>query len=267
MPNPRYRRRWIKLWTQETLYGTTSRELEPAERAVWFGLLALAGDSPEPGKVEIAPGVAYTRQQLCQVLNIPESLLESALKKMLEHTKVEINSEVIVILNWEQYQGEYRAEYMKEYMQEYRKRKTVNRKHVNRKHVDSKTVEQTRTEGRGGEQNTPFTLVKGGQKQVLPDPKVKEILDIITEKVGYQIASYGKEGAAVKRALKLGFSVEQFMGCWQKLKTFPFWYGKWLPLATVTENIGEFVAGRLKEGRKPRDLPTHYTDSPDYGDD
>jgi len=56
------RKRWIKLWTQETLYGTTSTELSLSEQAIWFKLLALAGDSPEPGKVCVAPGVAYTTE-------------------------------------------------------------------------------------------------------------------------------------------------------------------------------------------------------------
>ena len=54
------RKRWVKLWTQETLYGTTSEELKLDEQAIWFKLLALAGDSPEPGRVEVAPGLPYS---------------------------------------------------------------------------------------------------------------------------------------------------------------------------------------------------------------
>lgn len=81
-----------------------------------------------------------------------------------------------------------------------------------------------------------------------PDPRIKEILTAITEKAGYQIPNYAKEGQAVKRALQMGFTPEQFLECWQKMKTFAFWTGKWLPLAKVTENLGEFAAGRLTDG-------------------
>lgn len=92
-------------------------------------------------------------------------------------------------------------------------------------------------------------------KPSLPDkktPGVKEVLDAVSRKAGYQIPSYAKEGAAVKRALRMGFGPDQFIACWEVMKTFAFWQGKWLPLAKVTENLGEFVAGRLRDsGRRP----------------
>lgn len=83
-------------------------------------------------------------------------------------------------------------------------------------------------------------------------------MNTISQKVGYQIPHYAKEGAAVKRALAMRFTPEQFIACWEKMKTFAFWKGKWLPLVKVTENLGEFVAGRLENG-KPRDDPGQTT--------
>ena len=113
------RRRWIKLWTQETLYGTTSRELDPAERWVWCGFLALAGDSPVPGKICLAPGIPYTDQQLAAILRVPQDVLEQAREKMIRFEKIKVNAEVIEVLNWDRYQ-ETREEYMKEYMRTWR---------------------------------------------------------------------------------------------------------------------------------------------------
>lgn len=101
------RRRWIKLWTQETFYGTTTRELEPAERWVWLGFLALAGDSVEPGTICAAPGVPWTDKQLSDVLKAGPTILESAKTKMLNHGKITINEGIIHISNWEKYQSEY----------------------------------------------------------------------------------------------------------------------------------------------------------------
>lgn len=65
------RKRWVKLWTQETLYGTTSQELELDEQAIWFKLLALAGDSVEPGKIEVAPGIPMTDEQIAGTIKAP----------------------------------------------------------------------------------------------------------------------------------------------------------------------------------------------------
>jgi len=111
------RKRWIKLWTQETLYGTTSRELTPAERAVWYGFLALAGDSIEPGKIQAAPGIPWTNEQMATILNVPLETLLSAKEKMIRFGKITVNENIIHITNWEKYQGEY------EKLREWRERK------------------------------------------------------------------------------------------------------------------------------------------------
>ena len=146
------RKRWIKLWTQETLYGTTSQELELDEQAIWFKLLALAGDSPEPGKVEIAPGIPITDQQIARIMNAPLAVWLKTKQRLLDPDvdKIHINEGIIYVTNWEKYQGEFdRAEYMKDYMRNYRKSK----RKTNSKTANSKTVEQNRGEGRGREQN------------------------------------------------------------------------------------------------------------------
>lgn len=123
------RKRWIKLWCQELLYGTTSRELDLAEQAIWHKFLALAGDSPEPGKIEVAPGVPYTEAQLCQITGATSDLLQSAMRKMVEFDKITVNSNVIFITNWDRYQAAFdRTEYMREYMDKQRKTKSKTNK-------------------------------------------------------------------------------------------------------------------------------------------
>lgn len=101
------RRRWVKLWTQETLYGTTFRELDASERFVWFAFLALAGDSPVPGTICAFPNVPFTDDQLAQVLAISKPLLNKAKKKMAEAGKVTLNSGLIHVCNWPRYQPDY----------------------------------------------------------------------------------------------------------------------------------------------------------------
>jgi hypothetical protein len=121
------RRQWIKLWTQETIHGTTLRELEPDERAVWFELLCVAGDSIAPGKICVSLDCPYTEEQLCKLLNVNSKLLQKAFTTLKKVDKIRANgSGIIEIVNFEKYQGTdteiaERRVYMREYMREYRK--------------------------------------------------------------------------------------------------------------------------------------------------
>ena len=103
------RRRWIKLWTQETLYGTTSQELKLDEQAIWFKLLALAGDSPEPGRVEVAPGIPMTDQQIAAIFKAPLNVWLTTKERLQapDVDKIIISEGIIHIKNWERYQSEY----------------------------------------------------------------------------------------------------------------------------------------------------------------
>ncbi len=100
------RLRWVKLWTQETLYGTTAKELTPDERAVWFGFLCLAGDSPVRGVICVAPGVPYIHSQLSKLLNVPPNLLRKAIQTLISTGKIEVSDAGIAIKNWSHYQAD-----------------------------------------------------------------------------------------------------------------------------------------------------------------
>lgn len=101
------RKRWIKLWTQETLYGTTSRELTPEQQSCWFKLLALAGDSMEPGKVQVADGIPITDKQIAGIFRVPLQLWKSTKERLLAVDKIFVNTGVVHICNWDKYQSEY----------------------------------------------------------------------------------------------------------------------------------------------------------------
>ena len=145
-------KRWVKLWTQETLYGTTSQELKLDEQAIWFKLLALAGDSVEPGEIEVAPGIPMTDEQIAGTIKAPLDVWLRAKQRLQDPDvgKISINKGIIHIKNWDKYQSEFdRAEYMRQYMRDYRKSKT-NGKQLTSKPANSKT---RYTEQRGGEGN------------------------------------------------------------------------------------------------------------------
>jgi hypothetical protein len=101
------RRSWIKLYTN-VVFGSTSKELLPAERWVWIGLLALAGDSFVDGFVCLSETLGYTNEQLADILGVEIEVLAAALSKMTATGKIEIDPKnKISILNWKKYQSEY----------------------------------------------------------------------------------------------------------------------------------------------------------------
>ncbi len=101
------RRSWIKLYTN-IVYGSTPKELLPAERWVWIGLLAMAGDSVVDGSVCLSETLGYTNEQLAEILGVSLEVLAAAFSKMTATGKIEIDPKnKISILNWKKYQSEY----------------------------------------------------------------------------------------------------------------------------------------------------------------
>ena len=92
---------------------------------MWIKLLALAGDSPIPGTICLAPDVPYPMPSLADVIGTDLNTLEIALKKMAseEVSKITINAGLIHICNWNSYQEFGRLAYMRKYMRQYREDK------------------------------------------------------------------------------------------------------------------------------------------------
>lgn len=105
------RHTWIRIFCDQTLRGTTFRELEPDERFVWFGFLLLAGDSPFGGFICINADLGYTDAQLAAMLKVPVELLKRAKRKCEKWEKIRVlENNVIEVLNWSKYQSEYRRQ-------------------------------------------------------------------------------------------------------------------------------------------------------------
>lgn len=97
------------------------------------------------------------------------------------------------------------------------------------------------------------------KKKTLPPSEVTQVLSFIKEKIGHEIPYPAKENTAVKRALSMDFTPDEIKGCWELMKGQQFWKDKWLPLAKVTENLGEYRSGRLGDGTKTRRVKGSHT--------
>jgi phage replication O-like protein O len=86
---------------------------------------------------------------------------------------------------------------------------------------------------------------------------VKEILLAYQERLGYPIPNWGQAGKAASHALKLGYTKDEILACYDALKEQPFWASKTISLQVVLNNIGEW-----KKQRKPK--PTIVVSNDDY---
>lgn len=97
----------MKLYVS-TVFGSTSKELEPAERWIWVGFLALAGDSQWDGVIKATVTLGYSDEQLADLLAVDTPLLRAAKRKMIKADKITVDEKgIISINNWEKYQSEY----------------------------------------------------------------------------------------------------------------------------------------------------------------
>lgn len=278
------RRRWIKLWTQETLYGTTSRELDLAEQAIWFKFLAAAGDSPEPGRIEVAPGVPYTIEQLAKIVGAPVDLLRQAMAKMIVAEKITVNSEIILITNFDRYQAEFdRRDYMRAYMKERRKRekgdvKPVNPANVNPangKSANGKTTPSDHTKPDHSSNIPEKEIPTVSPANAEPDthaekrqkPKQAEagvFLDMVEQHIGTKLVQRPKLMGQI-RPLLVKFpeaTPEGLLDCFKWLKQHdPYCQSRDSPMviSMLAAKYPEWAAGKLPAGdRQPglRKLPT-----------
>lgn len=146
-------RKWIKLWVDEYLMGTTRFELTPEERAVWVDLLALAGKSREEGKIYAGKYDSgyrgYPLDYLAGILVVPPKVLQLTLEKCQKYEKIRVlhdehNNLIIEILNWEKYQSEYNRQ--KKYRLQ-KKNKKVTQEVTKKLHIEEEGEVEGEVEG------------------------------------------------------------------------------------------------------------------------
>lgn len=77
-----------------------------------------------------------------------------------------------------------------------------------------------------------------------PSTEHQNLMAAYADWLGYQIPNGAKEGAAAKRILAAGYTVEQVDRCYHELKRRDFYSGQHLSLSTVYEQMGALIAAR-----------------------
>ena len=101
------RRKWVKIWVDESLTGTVRFDLTPAERSIWYDLIILAGACRVPGQISSNETTPFPHDYIANLLQVPLDLLQTTLKKLADTGRVSENENGIHIINWSKYQSEY----------------------------------------------------------------------------------------------------------------------------------------------------------------
>jgi len=81
-----------------------------------------------------------------------------------------------------------------------------------------------------------------------PDPRVKALTEALADWQGYTACNWAAEGAAAKRIIAAGYTVDDARTVWRRMKGEAFWADKHLPLASVFTQLGAKLGG--PNGRK-----------------
>lgn len=108
--------RWVRLWVDEILTGSTFSELNCLEFGIWVKLLLLASKSASPGVCELRDGVGASLQWYCETLAIPKKDLIESLTTLVKNNKIRTIPSGddlfrIEIINFKKYQTVYERYY------------------------------------------------------------------------------------------------------------------------------------------------------------
>lgn len=180
--------KWIRLWVEETLEGSTFDEMGStleglAFRGVWFSLLALAGSSPVPGKICFTEDTGFTLNQIAKKLKVDKELLKKALEFLksdeVNKIKVENSSDEIIIeiVNWNKYQTEY--ERQKKYRQKGLQVKVTGKSYTTDEDEDEEDIDKDKDKKKTKtSSHTPYKKIVGLYNEICKSlPKVVVITD------------------------------------------------------------------------------------------
>jgi len=193
--------------------------LSIAERGCWTGILLLAGQSPERGKLLLTETEPMIIDDIASALHLtPEErpALESCISKLVSLNSLRWNEHnCLEVVNFKKRQEVYGSDIPEGEL-------TPSKLRINPELTPIEVEERGEKKEEDVERDTP----KGARKKragPMTDPRVKEILDEVKKDRGYPgqtdkdpIPSYGKEGQAIKRMLARGFTREEILACWRR---------------------------------------------------
>ena len=268
MPRGRRPYPWIKLWF-DMLNDVKMNRLSIAERGCWTGILLLAGQSPERGKLLLTETEPMNTDDIAGALHLtPDEVpaLESCISKLVALNSLRWNGHCLEVINFKKRQEVYESDFKDYHVPDEKKLR------INSELTPNKVLKEG--EGRGKRKDVDVeedTTPKGGRKKrpaPQTDPSVKEIFGEVKKYLGYPektggrdpIPNYGMEGQAIKRMFTRGFTREEILACWRSKVSQRG--GEYVSMKWVNQDILDFArggeplpdkinqGGKIKSGRK-----------------
>jgi hypothetical protein len=80
----------------------------------------------------------------------------------------------------------------------------------------------------------------------LGNEQIKELFAALKERRGYNYPNHSAEAKAIRWMLREGYTPDDILGCYDKLKRKPFWEEKTLAMMSVQKEIGEWKVNKDK---------------------
>jgi len=93
--------KWIPLWVDKWLFGSTRIELKPDERSVWIDLMVLS--AKDEGYIRANESVPYSPEQLSGLLCINVELLLRTIERCKEVGKIIGKDSALYLPSWQEY--------------------------------------------------------------------------------------------------------------------------------------------------------------------
>lgn len=101
------KRRWIKLYPNESLNGSIRYQLTSAERGVWYDLMCFSSLCSNTGDISDRDCSPFPLAYIANRLNVQLPLLKSTIDKCLLEGRISEDEHGLHITNWGRYQSEY----------------------------------------------------------------------------------------------------------------------------------------------------------------
>lgn len=98
-------RPWFRVYV-EMFPDRKIRRLRPAQRWVWVAIMGAARESPEPGKLFVAPGLPMSMDELADYAGVTRREAHAAVSAMAAMSMVTCDNGLIAVTNWDSRQFE-----------------------------------------------------------------------------------------------------------------------------------------------------------------
>lgn len=98
-------RPWFRVYV-EMFPDRKIRRLRPAQRWVWVAIMGAARESPEPGRLYVAPGLPMSMDELADYAGVTRREAHAAVSAMAAMSMVTCDNGLIAVTNWDSRQFE-----------------------------------------------------------------------------------------------------------------------------------------------------------------